>query len=233
MSSVRGALSVMLLMVASATALAYEAYPRKAVTLEGRWTLNTQQSQDAEQILRARIERERERNRKEWERFQRSRANSDRAIPPLGAEGIDVPPATRAAQERVRRRQQREMDLYKGMLNVTPWLRIKQQGTRIEIASAMETRVFSAGSSSQVSMPEGQIADLTVGWDGDWFVIQRKAPRGPNAVERFRLLKKTDQLEYQMSWRGDTELAGISVKRIFDRATGEEPVRAPAVGPVR
>ncbi len=233
MNIVRGSLSVLLLVVASTSALAYEAYPRRATNLEGRWTLNTQQSEDAEAILQERVDRERERFRREFERYRRSQTQSDRGIPPIGAEGVDIPPATRAAQERVMRRQQREMDLYKRMLNVTPWLRIKQEGTRIEIASAVETRVFSAGSESQVSMPEGEIADLKVGWDGEWFVIQRKARRGPNALERFRLLKKTDQLEYQMRWRGDTDLSGISVRRIFDRASGEEPVRDPAVGPVR
>lgn len=233
MSIVRGSLSFLVLVVASTNALAYEAYPRRATNLEGRWTLNAQQSEDAEAILQERVDREREKFRRELERYRRGQARSDRGIPPIGAEGVDIPPATRAAQERVRRRQQREMDLYKRMLNITPWLRIKQEGTRIEVASAVETRVFSAGSESQVSMPEGEIADLKVGWDGEWFVIQRKVRRGPNALERFRVLKKTDQLEYQMSWRGDTDLAGISVRRIFDRATGEEPVRDPAVGPVR
>lgn len=233
MRVVRGSLGFLLVFAASVTALAYDAYPRRATNLEGRWTLNAQQSEDAEAILLERVEREREKFRRELERYQRGQARTERAIPPLGAEGVDIPPATRSAQERVKRRQQREMDLYKRMLNITQWLRITQQGTRIEIASAKEARVFTAGSESQISMPEGQIADLKVGWDGDWFVIQRKVSRGPSALERFRLLKKTDQLEYQMSWRGDTELAGISVRRIFDRATGEEPVRDPAVGPVR
>lgn len=233
MSIVRGSLSVLLLLAASAMALAYDAHPRRPTSLEGRWTLNAQQSEDAEAILRERIERERERYRREMERYRRSQARTDGGIPPIGTEGVDIPPATRAAQERVRRRQQREMDLYKRMLNITPWLRIKQEGTRTEIASAMETRVFSAGSESQVSMPEGELADLKVGWDGDWFVIERNVRRGPRALERFRLLKKTDQLEYQMRWRGDTDLSGITVRRIFDRATGEEPIRDPSVGPVR
>jgi hypothetical protein len=233
MKVVAWAITFFLVYAVSGAAFAYDAYPRRPTSLEGRWSLNTQQSEDAEAILLERIERERERYRKEMERYRRSRARADGDIPPVGTEGVDMPPATRAARERVKRRQEREMELYERMLNITRWLRITQQGTRIEISSAQETRRFDAGSESQVSMPEGQIADLRVGWDGEWFVIQRKVSRGPSAVERFRLLKKTDQLEYQMSWRGDTDLAGISVRRIFDRTTGEAPVRDPSVGPVR
>lgn len=232
MSVLRHTLAMSMLLAVSAAALAYDAYPRRATNLEGRWILNARQSDDAEALLEERVAEERERYRREMERYRRSRARNE-GVPPIGTEGVDVPPATRAARERMRRREQREMELYKRMLNVTPWLRIAQQGTRIEIASAMETRQFDAGSESQISMPEGQLADLEVGWDGDWFVIQRKVSRGPSALERFRLLKKTNQLEYQMSWRGDTDLAGMSVRRIFDRATAEEPVRDPSVGPVR
>ncbi len=231
MSVVRFVPGLLLLLLVSGAALAYDAYPRRATTIEGRWVLNPQLSEDPDAILLERIERERERYRKEMERHRRARGHAD--IPPMGTEGIDIPPATRAARERVKRRQQRELELYKRMLNVTPWLRIRQQGNEIEIASAMETRRFDAGSESQVSMPEGQIADLRVGWDGEWFVIERKVRDGPNALERFRLLKNTDQLEYQMRWRGETELSGISVRRIFDRGANEEPVRDPSVGPVR
>ena len=98
--------------------------------------------------------------------------------------------------------------------------------------SSIETRRFTAGSESQVSMPEGQLADLKAGWEGQWFVVQRRARGGPRVTEKFRLLK-TDQLEYQMAWSGDTELAGMKVNRIFDRAQGEPPVRDPDLGPVR
>lgn len=231
MSVVRFALGLLLLFVASGAALAYDAYPRRETSIEGRWGLNAQLSEDAEAILLERIERERERYRRDMERYRRARRLAD--VPPVGTEGVDIPPTTRAARERVKRRQQRELALYRRMLNITPWLRIQQQGSEIEIVSAMETRRFDAGSESQVSMPEGQIADLRVGWDGEWFVIERKVRDGPRALERFRLLKNTDQLEYQMRWRGETELSGISVRRIFDRGTAENPARDPSVGPVR
>jgi hypothetical protein len=233
MMSSRLSFAILLCFVLSSFALAYDALPRRATSIEGRWVLNTQQSDDVERILAKRLEEERARMRERMERWQRSRRPMEPDLPPIGEEGVEVPAATREARERVRRRREREEELYRRMLGVTPTLRIEQEGTRVEIVSAVESRRFDAGSKSQVSMPEGELADLSVGWDGEWFVIQRKVRSGPSALEKFRLLKKTDQLEYQMSWRGDTELAGISVRRIFDRAAGEEPVRDPDRGPVR
>ncbi len=65
-------------------------------------------------------------------------------------------------------------------------------------------------------MPEGQLADSWVGWDGEWFIIERKVRSGPRALEKFRLTK-TGQLEYMMKWSGDSELSGIKVRRLYDR----------------
>lgn len=221
--------SLILFMFVAFEAAAFDAFPKRATSLAGDWTLNHAQSDDAELILSERLEREREHLRKQMERWRARQ----RTIPPIGEEGVDVPAATREARERVRRRREREEALYRRMLNISPTLRIEQDGRRIEITSAVETRRFDAGSRSQISMPEGQLADLRVGWNGEWFVIERKTRNGPNVLERFRLLKKTDQLEYQMSWRGETELAGIKVRRIFDRRKGALPPRDPSVGPVR
>lgn len=229
MSALRGT-SILLCACLAFEALAYEPAPRRPTSIAGQWVLNEAQSDDVEQLLSERLARERERMRRQMERWQGSR---QRTLPPVGEEGVEVPAATREARERVRRRQEREQELYRRMLNVSRTLRIEQEGRRIDMASAVESRRFEAGSESQVSMPEGQLADLRVGWDGEWFVIQRKTRNGPSVTERLRLLKKTDQLEYQMAWRGDTELAGMKVRRIFDRGIVKEPVRDPSVGPVR
>jgi hypothetical protein len=119
------------------------------------------------------------------------------------------------------------------MLNITKTLSIRQEGRRIEIESAVESRRFDAGTESQVSMPEGQIADLEAGWDGEWFVVHRRARSGPRAIEKFRVIKKTGQLEYYMAWSGETELSGMRVRRIFDRTQNAPSVGNPDVGPVR
>jgi hypothetical protein len=233
MISLRVLIALLFCMLASCATAAYDAQPKRPINLDGRWILNEAASDDPEKMLRERLEREQERFRREMERWRRSRGPNDRALPPIGEEGVEVPAATRAARARVMRWREREMQLYRRMLAISPTLQIRQDGRRVEITSSVESRTFDAGSSSQVSMPEGQLADRRVGWDGDSFVIQRKVRNGPSVIEEFRLLKKTDQLEYRMAWGGDTELAGMKVRRIYDRNSAPPPVRNPDWGPVR
>lgn len=219
---------------ACSLASAYSESPKRPVELQGRWVLNSAQSDDAEQMLMERLQKQREADRKRLERWLGKREPSgSRAIPPVGEEGVEVPAATRAARERMMRRRAREEDLFKRMLNVTKTLNIRQDGRRIEIDSAVESRRFDAGTESQVSMPEGQIADLETGWDGEWFVVHRRSRSGPRAIEKFRVLKKTGQLEYYMAWSGETELSGMRIRRIFDRTQSAPSVANPDVGPIR
>jgi hypothetical protein len=110
---------------------------------------------------------------------------------------------------------------------------VQQTGSTVDIASMVESRRLIAGSRTQVSMPEGELADSKVGWDGQWFVIDRKVSRGPRVLEKYRVLPKTGQLEYTMAWSGDSELSGMKVRRVFDRAAGPPPPPDPAAGPVR
>nr|MBO2489988.1 hypothetical protein [Gammaproteobacteria bacterium] len=219
---------LLLFVLAVVEAAAYDALPSRAVDLSGHWVLNHAQSDNVERMLSERLARERERWRRQMERWH----GGDGVLSQLDRDSLDAQ-TTRAARERAQRRRERELALYRRMLNISPTLRIEQDGRRIEIASAVETRRFEAGSRSQVSMPEGQLADLRAGWNGESFVIERKTRNGPSVVERFRLLRKTGQLEYQMTWRGQTELAGMKVRRIFDRREGAVAPREPSVGPVR
>jgi hypothetical protein len=50
---------------------------------------------------------------------------------------------------------------------------------------------------------------------------------------RFRLLKKTDQIESIMNWGGDSPLAGIKVHRIYDRMLTAPPPPDANSGPVK
>jgi hypothetical protein len=234
MIAARVSFILLLSCVWTGAAIAYDAAPKRPVSLEGRWVLNTAQSDDAEKMLMETLEKQRARDRKLMERYQRARrAAGEPVLPPLGEDDVDMPAATRDARARMMRRRDREEALYRRMLAISPSLRIQQDGSQIDIESTVESRRFDAGSRSQVSMPEGQLADSEVGWKGEWFIIDRKARGGPSVVEKFRLIRKTDQLEYQMDWRGDTELAGLEVRRIYDRAVGAPPVRNPDLGPVR
>ena len=148
--------------------------------------------------------------------------------PPGPDTSLQMPPPS---EERRRRRN----DLYRQMLGFTEHLTIAQSdnGAKVEIGSDTGSRRFVAGTHSQVSLPEGELADSEVGWDGDWFVIDRRAKRGPRVVEKYRFLPKTGQLETIIAWGGDTFLSGMKVRRIFDRDTAEVKPPDPGSGPVR
>ncbi len=204
----------------------YDAASARGVSLAGDWTLNVALSDDPERMLAERLEKERQ-------RFERLRREVEMSRPPGAPSDIDVdaPPPNRPAQ---RPWQKQREENFRRMLGITKTLEIRQTGAVVEITSAVESRRVTAGSHTQVSMPEGQLADSDVGWDGEWFVIERRVRKGPRVVEKFRLLK-TGQLEYLMNWSGDTELSGIKARRVFDRTTTSAPAAAanPEVGPVR
>lgn len=212
-------------------AAALDAVPKRATDLSGHWKLNAALSDDVEHMLE-------ERQRREYERFMQWRKQQERMYPPGAAPPIDVdaPGARRSREPSSARRaslQREEENLHK-MLAISDTLVIRQDGSTFDILSAVDSRRVVAGSRTQVSLPEGHLADSKVGWDGQWFVIQRVARGGPRVVEKFRLMPKTAQLEYQMAWSGDSEIAGMKVRRVFDRVTAAPPPPAdPAVGPVR
>jgi hypothetical protein len=184
-------------------------------------------------MLQKRLEEERKR-RERWVR--RAREQSELGLPPLDgvidealeAERPAPPPGTPPSSRRSRRE-----DPLRLMLGQTRTLDIVQSGSKMQIVSEAQSRSFEAGARSQVSMPEGELADSQVGWDGEWFVIERRVRQGPRVVEKYRLLKKTGQLEYQIAWSGDHLLAGIKVRRVFDRAVKSVVPPDPALGPVR
>jgi hypothetical protein len=209
-------------------AAALDAVPSRNVDLSGNWKLNAALSDDAEHMLA-------EQQRRERERYMQWRKQQERMYPPGAPPPIEVDaPATPREPSPSRRAnmKRRQENLYR-MLAISDTLAIRQDGTTLDIASAVESRRVVAGSRTQVSMPEGELADSKVGWDGLWFVIDRRVRGGPRVLEKYRLVPKTGQLEYQMAWSGDTELAGMKIKRVFDRVTEAPPPGDPAAGPVR
>ena len=107
---------------------------------------------------------------------------------PPGAPPIDVDgpgPATQREPSSARRAsmKRREENLHR-MLAISDTLAIARQGATLDIVSAVESRRVVAGSRTQVSMPEGELADSNVGWDGQWFVIDRRVRGGPRVVEK-------------------------------------------------
>jgi hypothetical protein len=215
---IRHALLAIALAVICANAVAYDAQPRDTTTLHGSWLLNARASDDVDRLVTLLIEQE-NRERRKW------RKRMEAEDPFLGPD-----PMSNLSDPVHRRREENEL---RRMLGLTQTLKLTQDGANLQIISDAETRRFQAGSRSQVSMRNGDLADSRVGWDGEWFVIDRKVQGGAREVEKLRLLKKTDQLEYITAWSGDTELSGVKLRRIFDRATLDAKPAAPAAGPVR
>lgn len=203
--------------------------PTRETHLEGEWKLNAQSSDDAQQVLAAQLKREHDRMMKMMREMDR---HSPMGLPPPDA-ARDMPPPSEDARAQMRRRRAHEQEIQHRLLAISDWLRIEQDSTGIEVASAVEQRHVDPGTRSQVSMPSGELADERVGWDHDTLVIERETREGPDVVEKFRWLKATDQLEYRLAVSGDTELAGIKLKRVFDRNVAAPPPVSPVTGPVR
>ena len=227
-----------LLMLVQAPALAgFDALSRQGVDLSGHWKLNVAASDDAEALMQKRIAEEAKRRAA---RMKRDREDGAFWLPPdpppepEGETGPDAkqPPVAARPGDRPQRRSRR-YDGLRQMLGISNTLDITQKGSRIDIVSQVDSRRFDAGVESQVSMPSGELADSRVGWDGPWFVIQRKASHGPNVTEKYRWLKKTDQLESIIAWGGDSPLAGIKVHRLYDRGVADTTVPNPDEGPVK
>ena len=198
--------------------------------LSGTWKLNTTLSDDAEHMLAERQREEREeymKRRRQWERAYPAEAPAPIDVDGSGSARRNEPSPSRRAS--IKRYQE---NLHK-MLAISDTLTIRQAGSTVDILSEVESRRMVAGSHTQVSMPEGELADSAVGWDGEWFVIERSVRGGPHVIEKFRLVAKTAQLEYEMKWSGESELAGMQIRRVFDRSTQAPPPADPAAGPTR
>lgn len=216
------------LLLSASTACALSPTSKPGIDLSGRWDLNAALSDDAEALLAKRQEEEMK-ERRRWQARERGRTPLEQLDEPVIAPAMGDP---RFGREK---RNAREME-FRRLLGVTKSLEILQppDGATVEIRSDVETRRFQSGLRSQVSMPEGMLADSDVGWNGEWFTIERKTRKGPRVVEKYRRLKKTDQLESIIAWSGETPLEGIKVHRIFDRAVGSaSPPPDPNRGPVK
>lgn len=215
----------LLLMSVSSLAHAYDERAPRDVDLSGRWVMNPALSDDADALLRTRLEKQLKREERWREQAAREAEREE------GAEiaAAPPPPLSPAQFSRVLVQLRRALELY-----AVVEIEQSEAGAQLEIRGDGGQRRFTPGP-SLMSMPEGQLADAQVGWDDDGFVIERKVRKGPRVVERYRLLKKTDQLEAVISWRGtgDDLLSGIKIKRVFDRSAGPPPAPDPDVGPVR
>ena len=144
----------------------YDADSKRASDLSGTWALNRALSDDPERLLEERLARERERfeqARRRWEASQRLPG-----IPDDEDVDDDRPPPDATTRRPERRPWQKRRDEnLRRMLAISNTLTLRQQGTKFEITTALDSRRVEAGSRTQVSMPEGELADSNVGWDGE------------------------------------------------------------------
>jgi len=217
------------MLMSAPLAMALNATSKAGIDIGGTWNINYSASDDAEAIL---AKREQE-MMDEMRRLQKRR-QARTPLEQLDNEDDDARPPPFDPRRSRDRRLEREAE-QRRMLGVTTTLEISQPagGATVAIRSDAESRSFDSGSRVQVSMPEGQLADMDAGWDGEWYVIDRRVRGGPRCIEKYRRLKKTDQLETSVAWYGEGSLSGIKVHRIFDRATGTAPPPDPARGPTR
>jgi hypothetical protein len=221
--------AIFIVLVANIASAALAPNPSRETHIDGEWKLNASSSDDAEKILDERLKRERERMMRMMREMDR---RNPMGLPPPDA-ARDLPPPSDDARARMRRRREEEQHLQHKLLAISDWLKIKQGPSAIEFSSAVDQRHLEPGTRSQVSMPEGELADAEVGWQGDTLIIARETREGPDVLERIRWLKATDQLEYRLAVSGDSELAGIKQRRIYDRVVTAAPTRNPSNGPVR
>jgi hypothetical protein len=225
------AISVLLSLCATNAWAAYKPNAPQGVDLTGYWRLNPALSDDAEKLLQEKLEEDR-RDRERW--LRRQGMSDPLGIPPIGAPlpNESQPESTPPSERKPQRSRNRRLQELRDMLLITDTLAITQSGSKVQIQTEFDSRNFEAGTTSQVSLPQGDLADSRIGWDGLWFVIDRRA-RGPRVLEKYRWIKKTDQLESILVWSGDSPLAGIKVHRVFDRMKEPPPKPNADRGPVR
>jgi len=227
----RVALSVALLCLLSACASNYQGVAPQNVDLSGQWRLNAALSDDAEALLQEHLNQGRKDDANREKRLMR--ASGSILPPPESPQANDdaSPPARISNSRRVA--QERYMNTLRRMLGISEFLTVTQAGPDVRIVSAVDSRSFDAGTHSQVSMPLGDLADSAVGWEGEWFVIDRRVGGGARVIEKYRRLKPTDQLESLMAWSGDGPLSGIKVRRVYNRVVGAVPPPDPGQGPIK
>jgi hypothetical protein len=106
------------------------------------------------------------------------------------------------------------------------WLHIEQRGTEVVISNGSETRSFTPGARSVVSVTTG-VADQSSGWKGREFWIEVKPQVGPRMVERYRLSDDGMHLIESISIESEGHVPKLDLTRVYDPA-GEGGKSVPA-----
>jgi hypothetical protein len=103
-------------------------------------------------------------------------------------------------------------------------LTIRQSASEMSISDGTNSRGFTPGAKSVVSVPEG-VADQHSGWKSRAYVIDVKAQAGPETIERYHLSDDGKQLVADIESHGGN-MPTMKIKRVYDRL-GDRSTLAP------
>ncbi len=95
---------------------------------------------------------------------------------------------------------------------------IQQQPDGVTINTEDDTSTCKPAATGKVKMPNGDMVDQNCGWQGDTWVTELKSEDGVTRTNRYELRNKGKQLVMVSSVKGGhTQLAGLQIKRVYDR----------------
>jgi hypothetical protein len=98
------------------------------------------------------------------------------------------------------------------------WLVIRQTDAEVDIANAAESRSFTPGEKSVVSVPSG-VADQVTGWSGRDYVVELTPQIGPAVKETYTLTADGRQLRVAINIGSEGRNKALKVIRVYDRST--------------
>jgi hypothetical protein len=99
---------------------------------------------------------------------------------------------------------------------------IKQQPDTVSVNTLEETSTCKTGAATKVKVPNGDQMDQRCGWDGGTWVTELKSEDGVTRTNRYELRKNGQQLVMVSEIKGGhTQLAGLKLKRVYDRIVME------------
>jgi len=95
---------------------------------------------------------------------------------------------------------------------------IAQAPDSLKITTVDETSACKPAAPGKAPVPGGELGERKCGWQGDTWVIEITAPNGVIRTNRYELRKSGRQLVLTSEIKGGkSELAGLRIKRVYDR----------------
>jgi hypothetical protein len=95
---------------------------------------------------------------------------------------------------------------------------IAQDQDSLKIATVEETSACKPADPGKASLPGGELGERRCGWQGDTWVTEITSSTGVIRTNRYELKKSGRQLVMTSEIKGGkTDLAGLRIKRVYDR----------------